>query len=237
MAAHDLNDCRAVMGAAGGADGADILHAGVDGAVVAEGHLGVVQVVVDRTGDAHAGDAQVAKRLRALEGAVAADDHDALNAHLADIVGSLKLHFGAKEFQAARGAQIGARLIGDIKNGIQIQFGHVLADVLVQAERAIVAALDAKERHAVVARSLRNRHYGGVHARRVSAGGQYTDSLHIVLLSAAGDARRPPSLGAVPIKIIIPCARWASQYPPGGALCAKSAKNRLLFHVRKRNYA
>ena len=41
-----------------------------------------------------------------------------------------------------------------------------------------VAALDADEGHAIVARGFRNRHDGGVHARRISAGSQNTNTTH-----------------------------------------------------------
>ena len=166
------------MGAAGRADGADIVDAGVDGGVIAQRHLGIGQVVVDGAGDAHAGDAQLTQTHRAVIRAVAADDDDALDAHFADVVGRVYAHFGAQEVETPRGAQIRARLVGDIQNGIQIQFDHVILDVVALAERAVVAALDADEGHAIVARGFRNRHDGGVHARRISAGSQNTNTTH-----------------------------------------------------------
>ena len=175
MAAHDLHNGRTVVGAAGGADGADGFHAGVDGAVVAQRHFGVGQVVVDRAGNADAGDAEVAQRLRTLEGAVAADDDDALDAHVADVLGGLLLHLRPQELEAARGAQVGAGLVGDVQNGVKVQFGHA---VLLDVERAVVAALDAHQGHAVVARSLGYGHDGCIHARGVAAGGQNANSTH-----------------------------------------------------------
>ncbi len=65
-----------------------------------------------------------------------------LDAHLADVVGRVHAHFRTYEIKA-RGAQIGARLIGDIQNGIQIQLDHVILNMVASAKRAVIAALDA----------------------------------------------------------------------------------------------
>ena len=178
VAAHDLHNGRAVVGAAGRADGADIVHTRIDGGVVAERHLGIGEVVVDGAGDTDTGDAKAAKRQRALIGTVAADDDNALHAHFADIVDRAQLHFGLEEIKAAGGAQIRAGLVGDIKDGIKVQLDHVVRDVVAAAERAVIAALDADQGHAVVAGGLGHRHDGGIHAGGVAAGGQNTDSTH-----------------------------------------------------------
>ena len=178
VTAHDLHHARTVVGTAGCADGADIVDAGVDGGVIAQRHLGIGEVVVNRAGDAHAGDAQFAQPHRAVIGTVTADDDDALDAHLADVVGRVHAHFRSYEIKATRGAQVGARLIGDIQNGIQIQLDHVILNMVASAERAVIAALDADEGHAVIARGFGDRHDGGVHARGISAGSQNTDTTH-----------------------------------------------------------
>ena len=50
--------------------------------------------------------------------------------------------------------------------------------MVASAERAVIAALDADEGHAVIARGFGDRHDGGVHARGISAGSQNTDTTH-----------------------------------------------------------
>ena len=61
---------------------------------------------------------------------------------------------------------------------VPVRRKDVILDVVALAERAVVAALDADEGHAIVARGFRNRHDGGVHARRISAGSQNTNTTH-----------------------------------------------------------
>ncbi|OLA22906.1 MAG: hypothetical protein BHW25_08220 [Faecalibacterium sp. CAG:82-related_59_9] len=110
--------------------------------------------------------------------AVAADDDDALNAHFTDIIGGMHTHFRTKEVQAACRAQISARLVGDVQDGIQIQLDHVVLDMVALAECAVIAALDTNQGHAIVTGRLCNRHDGGIHSRGVSAGSQNTNTTH-----------------------------------------------------------
>src|SRR5699024_5851829 len=87
--AHDLDDRAAMVGGDGVADLVDGLHRDVHRGVEADGILGAGNIVVDGAGKADAGDAGPAKVAGAAEGAVAADDDQAVDPELTAVVGSL----------------------------------------------------------------------------------------------------------------------------------------------------
>ena len=169
---------RAVVGTAGGADGADGFGADLHSRLVAQRHLGVGKVVVNRAGDADAGDAQLAQTHCALEGAVAADDNQAVDFHRLQRLHGDFAPLGVFELLAARGAQISAGLVGNIQHGVQIQLLQVILDAGGLAQQTVVAVLDANQGHTISRSTAGNGHNGCIHARRIAAGSQDADFSH-----------------------------------------------------------
>ena len=103
--------------------------------------LGIAQVVVDGAGDAHAGDTQLGEVHGAVEAAVAADDHQRVDAELAQVVGALALNLGLFEFVAAGGAQKSTALVRDIQHRLQVQSGDVVLGVFAKPQQAVICLL------------------------------------------------------------------------------------------------
>ena len=79
-AAHNLNDAAAVVRLGRIAQTVDHLHCGVHGGVKADGIFTARNIIVNGTRNTDARDARVGQIARAAEGAVAADDNDAVDA-------------------------------------------------------------------------------------------------------------------------------------------------------------
>ena len=118
-------------------------------------------------------------RRSALVGAVAADADQALDAEHAQVLHGLLLILGLQEIQTARRAQKCAAAMDLIRDAAGGEDLKVVMLVLAAHEHAVVTALEADDRHLVLQASAHHRADGGIHARRVSAGGQYADSLHL----------------------------------------------------------
>ena len=166
------------MAAGGGADLADGVHTDVHRRIIAQGHFRVGQVVIDGSGNADAGHAEIAQGLGAAETAVSADDHQAVDLHALQGFDGFLLKLLFLELQAAGRAQIGARLVRDIQHQFQRQLLHVVLQVGAFTEQAVVTALYADQRNAVHRRAARDAHHGRVHARAVPAGSKYADLSH-----------------------------------------------------------
>ena len=152
----------------------DALHGGVGGGVKADGIVGADDIVVDGAGDAHHGDAPLAEILRAPEGAVPADGHDAVQSQqLAGFIGLLLALLGA-ELLAAGGVQHGTAPVDDTADAGAVHLHEVAVD------EALPAPADAHHLDAPAQGAAHHGADGGVHTRRVAAGGQYTNAFHCV---------------------------------------------------------
>ena len=155
----------------------DALHRRVGGGVEADGIVGADDIVVDGAGNTHHGDAPLAQILGAPEGAVAADGHDAVQSQqLAGIIGLLLPCLGA-ELLAAGGIQDGAAPVDDAADAGAVHLHEVAVD------EALPAAADAHHLDAPAQGAAHHGADGGVHTRRVAAGGQDTDAFYCVFHS------------------------------------------------------
>ena len=178
VTAHDFNHSRAVMASGGRADGAHRVDADVDGCVIAQCHFRIGQVVVNRSGNADAVDAQLAQVLSTVETAVTADDHQTFNLHGTQGIGCDFTPCGIKEFHAARRAQIGTGAVCDVQHRIKMHFFHIIVETGRFAQKSIVSALDADELHAVTVRKFCNGHDCRIHTRCIAAACQNTYFSH-----------------------------------------------------------
>ena len=170
------------MGGHGVARLVDGVHAGVDRRVKADGVVRVGQVVVDGSRQADDVDAALAlHQVRPAVGAVAAADHQALDAVRAQVLVTFLADGGiGGEFRQAGRAQHRAAAVDDVAD---IARQELLDLVLHQAQ---VPVADAEDLHVKVQRRAHHRADGRVHAGRVAAGGQNRDLLlvcHILFLS------------------------------------------------------
>ena len=83
VAAHDLDDAATVVALGGVAQLIDHLERGVHRRIIADGVVGAGNIVVDGAGQADHRDAAVCQLTGAAVGAVAADDHQRIDAQLA----------------------------------------------------------------------------------------------------------------------------------------------------------
>ena len=162
------------MGLHGVAELVHTLHGGVGRGVEADGVVGADDVVVDGTGDAHHGDAELGQILRAAERAVAADGHQSVQPQqLAGGVGLLLPLLGA-ELVASGAVQHRAAPVDDPADAGVVHLQNIAGD------QSLIPAADA---HTLDAPGQRAADHGtdtGVHARRVTAAGQYADTLHCI---------------------------------------------------------
>ena len=150
----------------------DGLQGGVAGGVVADGVAGAGDVVVDGAGDAHHGEAPLRQAEQALEGAVAADADERIQAqHLAGGHGTL-LAGGGLELLAAGGVEHGAAPAGQIADALKIQLGKIAVD------QTVIAAPDAHALNTHVLAGTGHSTDSGIHAGGVSPAGKHADAAH-----------------------------------------------------------
>ena len=126
IAAHDLHHGAAVVGLGGIPQLIDALHSGIQGGIKADGILGGGDVVIDGAGDADGGDAQRRELLGAAEGAIAADDHQAVYPAGAQNGRRLFLALFGHKFLTAGGIQDGASPVDDIADRTLLKLVHVV---------------------------------------------------------------------------------------------------------------
>ena len=163
MSAHYLNDRAAVVGLSCVADTVDHVDSGVDSRIKAYGVFRAGYVVVDSAGNADAVDARRGKRSGSAEGAVAADNNNALDALAAAELSRSFLGFLLLELLASGGLEHGSAVADYIGNRAKV---HLL-DVAV--EKSVIAAIDAENAHTPVDARTDYRSYSRVHARSVAA--------------------------------------------------------------------
>ena len=126
LAAHRFQHHDAAV-AARGVD--EVIHGPnerVHGRIDAERHVGELQIVVDRGGDAD--DAQIAlvsEQLGAGEGAVTADDDERAHVQAFEQADDIRAHFRVMKFEAARGAEDGAALAHDAADAGVIHLNEI----------------------------------------------------------------------------------------------------------------
>ena len=170
VAAHALHHMRAVVGAAGGADGADGFGADLHSRLVAQRHLSVGKVVVNRAGDADAGDALLAQRACALEAAIAADDDQAVYAGFHCIFVRLFPVFCLVKFLTSGGKQDRPAFFQDIGHGRKFH------DPEIFLQKAVISPDNAHGNDIIVKGCPHHAADRHIHPRRVAAAGQYTDT-------------------------------------------------------------
>ena len=172
--AHDLHHGTALVGLHGIPQLVDALHRRVGGGIESDGVVRTDNIVVDRAGDAHHGNAEFGQILRTAERAVAADGHQAVQPQqLTGGVGLLLALLGA-ELVAAGAVEDRAAPVDDPADAGVVHLQNVAGD------QALIAAADS---HALDAPGQRTADHGadtGVHARRVAAAGQYADTFHCI---------------------------------------------------------
>ena len=166
------------MRIAGIADAVDAFAGGVQGGVKADGVIGIAEIVVDRAGHADGGQAQLAERARALEGAVAADADEAFDAQRTHVFNGALLVLDVDEFIAARSHQEGAAAVNLARNAAGGENGKIIMFVRAAHQHAVVAALEADHGHIVLQTGSHNGADRCIHAGRVAAGSKYANSLH-----------------------------------------------------------
>ena len=177
MAAHDLHHGAALVGLHGVPQLVDALHRRIGGGIKADGIVGTDDIVVDGAGDAYHGDAPLAQILRAPEGAVAADGHDAVQSQqLAGVIGLLLPCFGT-ELVAAGGIQDGAAPVDDAADAGAVHLHEVAVD------ETLPAPANAHHLNAPAQGAAHHGADGGIHARRVAAGGQDANAFYCVFHS------------------------------------------------------
>src|SRR5690606_279090 len=151
----------------------DGLEGDVDGGVEPDGDVGAVDVVVDGGGDAHDRDALLGvEPVCAAETAVSADDHQAVDAALAQRVGGVGPAFRLEEGITAGRAEDGASALDDVGDAAWSQLDDVVVD------QALIAAVDAGHAQTVVDGGANDGTDARVHARCVAAAGEHADMLH-----------------------------------------------------------
>lgn len=108
------------------ADAVDRLDGRVQRGVEADGELGIIQVVINRAGNADRGHAQIVERARAGIGSVSADAHKTLNAQRAKVAHGFLLHGFLEKIQAAGGHQHRAALVDDAGHAAGIHFNVIV---------------------------------------------------------------------------------------------------------------
>ena len=177
--AHDLHHAGPLVGLHGVGQLVDALDGRVGGGVKADGVVGAADVVVDGGGHAHGVDPRGAELLGAPEGAVAADGDDAVDARVLAGADRLLDALVRGELLAAGGVEDGAAPVGKAVDGTGVHLEGVPLD------EAVVAPVDTHGGNALLKTGADRGADGRVHAGRVAAAGQDTDTsydlIHCVL--------------------------------------------------------
>src|SRR5690606_31826550 len=151
------------------------LHGSVHRRIETDGEIRSVEVVINSAGQADDGDIGIlCNELQgAGQSAVAADGDEGVNVVVHQIFVSLPAAFGRHKTLAARCFQYGATPVDDVAH----IGGFQPFDVAVN--HAFISPHDAVDVQVVVECVANNCADGGIHARRVTAGCKYCDSLDI----------------------------------------------------------
>ena len=173
-AAHHLHHRAALVGLHGVPQPVNALHRGVGGSIESDGVIGANNVVINGTGNAHHRNAPFAQILGAPEGAVAADGHNAVQSQQLAGIGGFLLPLLCAELLAAGRVQYGAAAVDDAADAGAVHLHKVTVD------QSLPATADPHHLNAAAQGAAHHGTDGGVHSRRVTAGGQYTDAFYCV---------------------------------------------------------
>lgn len=146
----------------------------VHGRVKANGVLGRCDVVVNGSGNADAGDSRERQVTGAAEGAVSANDHNAVNALVEAGLSAPVNTILALKLQASGGVQLGSGVLYGVGYAGSIQLGHLVV------QQTVIAVADTDHLHALVDCGEDHRPDGSVHTGCVSAAGQNSDGFHFL---------------------------------------------------------
>ncbi|MNC51806.1 hypothetical protein D3C75_1011140 [compost metagenome] len=101
-----------------------------------------------------------------MVGAVAADDHEGIDAALSQVVGCQLLTFRGHHFLTASGLQNRTAAMDDVPYAAQVHLPNVVMN------KAIISALNAIYLQVVIQSAADNRTNSGIHALGIAAAGQ-----------------------------------------------------------------
>ena len=162
------------MGLHGVPQPVNALHRGVGGGIKADGVVGANDIVINGTGDPHHRDAPFAQILSAPEGTVAADGHNAVQSQQLAGIGSLLLPLLRAELLAAGRIQHGTTAVDDAADAGAVHLHKITVD------ESLPAPADAHHLNTAAQGAAHHGTDGGVHPRRVTAGGQNTNAFYCV---------------------------------------------------------
>ena len=142
------------------------LHAGIHGRIKADGILTAGNIVVNGPRNADTGQPTTGQILSAAEGAVATDDHHAVDPHFPTVGDGLLHALLRAEFRAAGRIQHGTAAVDDIRNTAQI---HGLD---IPIDQAVISTVNAKRLHALAQGRAHHGTNGGIHAGGIPSAGQ-----------------------------------------------------------------
>ena len=195
MPAHDLDHETALVAGGRAGQRIDGFDDAVQGGIGADGHVGADHVVVD--GAHQPGDHQrrvslgggfidfpglnqlrqqfrplLTKQIGAGQAAVAADDHQPIDATLEQIASGASATLPLTECRAAGGADDGTAPMQDAADIVPRQ----RADAIATVHHALIAFENGVDGGALMQRGADHRAYRGVHALGIAAAGQDADA-------------------------------------------------------------
>ena len=171
---HHFHDGCPVVGGSRIADAAYRSDHCIDCRIMADGFIGSVHIVINRTGHGDRGDAQVCQLLRSLDGAVPADDDQSVDAPFPEDVGPFLLVRFFEKFFAPGRFQDGPAPEDDSGNGRRIHGYHIIFD------ESGIPAVNAVNFFPIVKGRAHDASYSRIHARRIAAAGEYCQSIHSI---------------------------------------------------------
>ena len=162
---HDLDDHDAAVRRRRIAQLVERVDDRIGRRVAADRVVRAPDIVVDRAGKPHDGDARLLREQRAArEAAVAADDDEALDAALLEVLIALAASLRRLELRAARRPEERAAALDDVADAAARELDNIVL------EHTVIAVLDAIDLHALIERRAHDSARRRVHARAVAAG-------------------------------------------------------------------
>ena len=175
------------MGLCGVSDLVDHFHSGIHSGIVADSILSAGDVVVNSTGKAYTRYTLGRKISRTSEGAVAADDNNAVKTHFDALVFALLHALRVPELRTSCSIKTGAASLYDPGNDPGVHFDDLAV------EKTVVASADTYDLHTSLKSSSANSPYSGIHTGGVAAASQNTDFLcHVIYLQLKAEPARQP---------------------------------------------
>ena len=171
---HHLHKEDAVVGVGGVTDLVHAFHDGIEGAVVADGGVCAVEVVIDSAGQADDGEVVLpGEELGAGEGAVAADYDEGVNLGFHHILVGYLSAFRRHKGTAAGGFEDGSAALDGVGYAGGCEFHELFFN------ESLVTSHDAHHVEIVETGRAGDGTDGSVHSRSVSSGSENADGLYI----------------------------------------------------------